>query len=146
MDDVQHTPVEDELRHWASGSPPLGAAVELLLHAGLAEEGDPWLIYDPRSGVRGIDFDCALAHTDELTGSEQRLLRIAVSLGAGLPIDLGDVVPGLRYKDAELVMIAIAHSAGYTRFTTTTDTTTRSTFQTRPPLASWPDEPTPPDD
>ena len=141
MDDVQHTPFEDELRHWASGSPPLGAAVELLLHAGLAKEGDPWLIYDPRSGVRGIDFDCALAHTDELTGSEQQLLRIAVSLGAGLPIDLGDVVPGLRYNDAELVMIAVAHAAGCTTVTGIGGTGESMRLEPVPPLAVWPHGP-----
>jgi hypothetical protein len=141
-----------ELRQWAFGDDSRSAAVELLLRTHLADEAYPWVVHDRAWDTWAIDFDSLLETVTalasehrawNLTPSHLAVLRVAVSLADNAPMQLHALVPTLDYEHAELVMIAIAHSAGYTRFTTTT---VRSTFQPRPPLATWPDESTPLDD
>lgn len=136
-----------ELRHWAFGDDSRSAAIELLLRTHLADEAYPWVEHDRAWDTWAIDFD-ALLDTATALASEHRawnltpshlsVLRIAVSLADNAPVQLHALLPALDYEHTELVMIAIAHSAGYTRFTTTTDTTTRSTFQPRTPSQSGP--------
>ena len=46
------------------------------------------------------------------SGSEIRLLRIAASLAAGIPVDLADAVTGLDSHNLALVLAAIAHANG----------------------------------
>jgi len=46
------------------------------------------------------------------SSGEARMLRIAASLAAGLPLDLGDTVTGLDTANLDLVVQAIAHAGG----------------------------------
>ena len=46
-----------QLRAWAEGSNPLAAAVELLIHGGLAYSGVPWLRTDHGWATRAVDLD-----------------------------------------------------------------------------------------
>ena len=47
------------------------------------------------------------------SSSEARMLRIAASLAAGLPLDLGDAITGLDAANLDLVVQAIAHAGGH---------------------------------
>jgi len=137
-----------ELRQWAFGDDARSAAIELLLRTNLANEDYPWVIHDRAWDTWAIDFDALLEIVNglaadhrawNLSPSQLAVLRVTASLAEDTPLPLRALLPTLEYGHAELVMIALAHAAGYTRFTTTNDTTARSTFLTRPPLASWPE-------
>lgn len=145
---------EHELRQWAFGDDARSAAIELLLRTDLARELYPWVAHDRAWDTWAIDFDALLDVVNgfaadhrqwNLTPSHLGVLQVAASLAEDTPLQLRRILPTLDYAHVELVMIAIAHSAGYTRFTTTGDGMTRSTFQPRPPLATWPDETITPD-
>lgn len=131
----------DQLREWAAGERPRVAATELLIRTGLAEISDPWVLYDSAWQNRALDLD---AITDATLASRssvnQHVLRIAASLGSGTRIDLREEISGLDHGETELVMIAIAHAAGFTEITSTIDdTSSEPRIVPVPPLASWPD-------
>ncbi|HWU46672.1 MAG TPA: hypothetical protein VN133_07955 [Humibacter sp.] len=135
--DDQHA---DALREWARGSTTLAAATELLIRAGFAEEGRPWIHYDELARRPWINFDEIPDLIGGKSGGEQRLLRIAASIGGTTPIVLGDEVVGLDRHLAELVLIAMTHAAGYTE--ATSDLVWEGEEPRRimvPPLAQWPD-------
>jgi hypothetical protein len=137
-----------ELRQWAFGDNARSAAIELLLRADLANQTHPWVVHDRAWDTWAIDFDTLTMHLNglaadhrawSLTPSRLAVLHIAAALADDVPLKLRALLPALEYEHTELVMIAIAHSAGYTRFTATTDTTGHASFPPRPPLASWPE-------
>lgn len=103
-----------QLRAWADGSNPLAAAVELLIRGGLAYGGAPWVRTDHGWETSAIDFDRLGYEIGVMSGGEQRLARIASSLGQGVPVDLREDVAGLDLDHARLVMTALAHAAGFT--------------------------------
>ena len=142
-----------ELRQWAFGDDSRSAAIELLLRTHLLEESSPWVVHDRAWDTWAIDFDALLEVTTALAAEQQAwnltsfrlaVLRVAASLADNISLQLRGLLPTLEYEHTELVMIALAHSAGYARFTTE-ETDTGSAVPPRPPLATWPDEPTPPD-
>lgn len=102
---------EDELRAWADGLLPLEAATELLIRTGWASPGYTWVKRTDR-GRPWIDFQSIPELIGALSGGEQRVLRIAASLGADSPIILGDEITGLDRNTTALVLAAIAHAAG----------------------------------
>ncbi|WP_181068068.1 hypothetical protein [Rathayibacter sp. AY1A7] len=137
-----------ELRHWAFGDNARSAAVELLLRTGLANETYPWVIHDRAWDTWAVDFDTLTETTRALTAEQREwnltpshlaILHIAAALADDTPLQLRTLLASLEYEHAELVMIALAHSAGYTQFTTADDNAVRGTFSPRPPLASWPE-------
>ncbi|MDY0914522.1 hypothetical protein [Rathayibacter festucae] len=104
-------------------------------------------MFDRAWDTSAIDFDTLIEHITgfaaeqrarDLTPSRLAVLSIAAALADDAPIKLRALLPSLEYEHAELVMIAIAHSAGYTQFTTT-DTAEGSVPSPRPPLAIWPE-------
>lgn len=131
----------DQLREWAVGERPRVAATELLIRAGLAEIVDPWVLYDSAWKTRALDFDAITEDNIASRGAVQRhVLRIVASLGSGTPVDLREEISGLDYAETELVMIAIAHAAGFAEITSTIDDTDGvARIVPTPPLASWPD-------
>lgn len=102
---------DDELREWARGLLPLEAATELLIRTGWAAAGYAWFRREDDGSV-WIDFESIPEQIGALSGSEQRVLRIAASLGADSPIILGDELTGLDRTTTALVLAAIAHTAG----------------------------------
>lgn len=136
--DEQHATA---LRGWASGSTTLVAATELLIRAGFAQEWRPWVFYDELARRPWINFDEIPELIGGMSGGEQRLMRIAASLGGTTPIVLGDEVVGLDRRLTELVSTAIIHAGGFTEPTSdiviVDDQPQRVTV---PPLAQWPDE------
>lgn len=129
----------EALRDWARGSTTLVAATELLIQAGFAQEHRRWVHYDELAKRPWIDFDAIPDLIGAMSGGEQRLMRIAASIGGTTPIVLGDEVAGLDRRLTELVSIALIHAAGFTEPTgdvVFTDNVPKRV--TVPPLAQWP--------
>ena len=104
----------EQLRAWASGSYPLEAATELLIRAfdgRFVEPGWPWI--HPTTHGHWIDFTAIPEQISGLSGGEQRLLRIASSIGAtDATVNLGDCLTGVDRPTLQLVLAAVAHAAG----------------------------------
>lgn len=129
----------DELRAWARGLHPLEAATELLIRSGWAEPPTPWVKHDEARNRPWIDFAVIPDEIGALSGGEQRVLRIAASLGADSPIILGDELPGLDREHATLVLAAVAHASGQHEHGKTIELVDdRPQFVTTTPLFTWP--------
>ncbi|PPF32477.1 hypothetical protein C5D04_10520 [Rathayibacter sp. AY1D2] len=150
---------DQQLRTWAFGDDARSAAVELLIRSGLADETAPWVLHDRAWDTWAIDFDVLLAavtaaatgataaevwtttaldahhSTADLTPSSLSVLRVAAALSSGASLELRTALIDLDHDAAELVLIAMAHAAGFTRVTVT-DEPERAV---RPPLAVWPE-------
>jgi len=113
---------EDDLRAWAKGSYTIEAATELLLRAfegRFAAIGYPWVHAAGRSPEgyeenAWIDFEALGegAKSGAYSGGEGRFLQLAASIGADVPVVLGDTLPGLDRKQLDLVLAAFAHAGG----------------------------------
>lgn len=105
------------VRAWAKGLHPLEAGVELLIrHGRTIYEGAPWLTEFTGRTPRlvAVDAEVLLAQSGHLSGGERRVVRIAVSLLGGQPVDLSENIPGLDAPTLALVLDAIAHANGST--------------------------------
>ena len=109
---------------WAKGLFSTEAAVELLIGHG------PWLYREDfleiavESGreiadgavMTAVDWEAAVAALDvgrlPCSGGEGRVLRIAASIAAGVPVDLREAVTGLDENNAMLAAAAVLHAAG----------------------------------
>ena len=107
--------ITDQLRRWARGMYTTEAATELLIraHNGIfASIEQPWI--KPSDRAYWIDFPAITEYLGGLSGGEQRLLRIAASIGSdeATPVRLGDVLSGLDRPTLRLVLAAVAHAGG----------------------------------
>jgi hypothetical protein len=103
---------EDALRAWAKGLLPLEAATELLIRGGYAGEGRRWVLYDEERQRPWINFASIPELIGAMSGGQQRFLRIAASLGGDVPVILADELTGIDRDHVELVLAAVAHTAG----------------------------------
>ena len=113
------------LRAHAAGLHPEEAGAELLIgHGGILPRDDfarfvhtGTSISDGTTLMAWIDWDAALRalHHGQLPvcGGEQRILQLAASIAAGLPVSLRDAIPGLDNRNLHLVITAIQHTAGH---------------------------------
>lgn len=105
----------ERLRQWAAGMYPSEAAVEVLLrfqHGRFASRENPW-IADRDGGGVWLDVDqLTPENTGALSGGEQRILRLVASLLGGAPVNLYEDLPGLDRETLDLMLAAIAHTAG----------------------------------
>jgi hypothetical protein len=66
--------------------------------------------------MAAIDWDAATAAlpAGELpcSGGENRILRLAASLAAGIPVDLSDTTTGLDQRNIQRLASAIRHASG----------------------------------
>ena len=109
------TNVIANLRQWAHGMYTTEAATELLIRASigtLVAIDRPWI--KPTNHGYWIDFGVITQHLGALSGGEQRLLRIAASIGSddAPPIRLGEAMTGLDRPTLQLVLAAVAHAGG----------------------------------
>ena len=114
------------LRASAAGFYPFEAACELLIATCWPPRGDfaPFItvgvsISDGITPMAAVDWAGAISALDAgllpCSGSERRLLRLAASLGEGVPVDLQDAVTGLDKANITHVTTAICHAAGHRR-------------------------------
>lgn len=135
------TAVTDQLRAWARGMYTTEAATELLIRAftgTFASTDRPW-ITATASTSPVPPYKLA-----RFSGGEQRLLRIAASIGSdeAPPVDLGDAITGLDRPTLRLVLAAIAHAGGsHQHYEVVIDRGGRATLIREASLYAW-DHPT----
>ncbi len=112
--------LDARLRHWAAGSYPDEAAVELLIRSGWTTRAplathraatldgthDVYIDWDVLGRILDGHLDSSILAA---SGGELRVLRIAHSLARGV---LQETVPGLDRHNTDLVLAAIAHANG----------------------------------
>ncbi len=113
------------LRVWAKGLLAAEAAVELLIGHRLwlyradfrdiaVEPG--WEVFSGQV-MAVVDFEAAAGALEAgvlpCADSEGQVLRLAASVAAGVPVDLGGAVTGLDAANAGLVARAVLHAAGH---------------------------------
>jgi hypothetical protein len=111
------------LRACARGFYPAEASAELLISHGSFLARHDFTGRFIRLGVTAgdtrmaaIDWDAAITALNfgELpcSGGERRILHLAASLAAGIPVDLCDAVTGLDDRNIRLLLTAISHASG----------------------------------
>jgi hypothetical protein len=116
-------PLAGPLRAWACGIYPDQAAVELLIsHATFLRRTDFTSRFisthasSDGTGLAAIDWTAAITALDTTlpcSGGEQRMLRLAASLGDGIPVNLRDALTGIDGHGIQLVIQAVLHAAGH---------------------------------
>jgi len=109
---------------WAEGLFSAEAAVELLIghRSWLCREDFLDIAVESGRGITSgavmaaVDFEAAAralgAGMLPCSGGEGRVLRIAVSIGGGVPVDLREAVTGLDEVNAALAAAAVLRAAG----------------------------------
>jgi hypothetical protein len=110
--------LQARLRDWARGIDALEAATELLIRAGLARQGHPWIRREQSrehmSDRVWVDFSAVSAYVGSMTPDERRTLLFAASLSdvdGAPPVRLGDLVQ-VRPPRLSLMLAALAHAGG----------------------------------
>jgi hypothetical protein len=66
--------------------------------------------------MAAIDWDATTAALNSgsipCSGGERRILQLAASLAAGVPVDLRDAITGLDDRNTARLLVAIRHAAG----------------------------------
>ena len=113
-------PLADPLRAWARGIYPDEAGVELLIAHGVflhrADFTSRFIsIPGDGAGLAVIDWHAAIAALDgslPCSAGENRMLRLAASLAAGMPVNLRDALTGIDDRGIQLVINAVLHASG----------------------------------
>jgi hypothetical protein len=113
------------LRACAAGIYPAEAGVGLLIaHRAFLHRDDftnrfishGTSITDGVTAMASIDWAGAITALDAgqlpCSGGAQRILRLAASLAAGIPVSLSDAVTGLDQHNIQLLITAIDHASG----------------------------------
>jgi ADP-ribose pyrophosphatase YjhB (NUDIX family) len=116
-------PLAGQLRAWARGIYADEAGVELLIgHAVFLHRADftNRFITTPASSdgtpLAVIDWPAVIAALDgslPCSGGENRMLRLAASLAAGIPVSLRDTLTGIDGRGTQLVIQAVLHASGH---------------------------------
>ncbi len=114
-------PLAGPLRAWARGIYPDEAGVELLIaHSVFLHRADFTsrfiTIPGDGAGLAAIDWPAAIAALDgslPCSGGENRMLRLAASLAAGIPVNLRDALTGIDGRGIQLVIQAVLHASGH---------------------------------
>lgn len=108
------------LRACAAGLHPLEAGTELLIANGAFPHRDDFTGRFIEHGASGgipmaaIDWDGAIAALNAgqipCSSGERRIPLLAASLAGGIPVSLGDTLPGTDHRNARLVINAISRA------------------------------------
>jgi hypothetical protein len=94
----------------------LEAGTGLIISRGCwAERCDFGCFIHHGTATAAIDWDAAIAGLPS-SGGEKRMLRLAASLAADIPVLLGDAVTGIDQRNADLLARAILHASGRRQF------------------------------
>ena len=117
--------LSEALRAAASGIHHLEAGTGLLIDCGSWLHREDFTsrfitvntsISDGVTMLASTDWEAAVAtlHAGGLpaSGGERRMLLLAASIAAGIPVSLNDTLPGIDRSNASLVVSAVAHAAG----------------------------------
>jgi hypothetical protein len=69
-------------------------------------------IHEDSDGGAWIEFEAIPDHLGRLSGGERRVLMFVAAFGAGVPVDLPDVISGLDRGNVALLLAALSHAAG----------------------------------
>ncbi len=116
-------PLAGPLRAWASGIYPDEAAGDLLISQATwlarSDFGDRFTHPGTSPGgaeLASIDWSAAIDALNEgslpCSGGEERILRLAASLGENLPVNLRDATTGIDTRNAGLLSQAVLHANG----------------------------------
>lgn len=117
--------LSEPLRTWARGIYPDEAAVELLIeHAAFLNRSDfidrfvvPMPNHADNQPMASIDWSAAITTLDTgdlpCSRSEERVLRLAASLGNGRPVNLREATTDLDTHNTALLSQAILHATGH---------------------------------
>jgi hypothetical protein len=110
------------IRAGAAGLYSLEAACELLINAGWLHRDDfTRFIRTQTPAAAGdelaeIDWQAIITSRDAgqlpCSGGENRILRLAASIAAGIPVDLNHALSGLDHASITLVIRAVRHANG----------------------------------
>ena len=110
------------LRACAAGFCPVEAGVALLISNETFLHRDDFTSRFIQHGttcstpMAAVDWDGAITalQAGELpcSGGERRILQLAASLAAGVPVDLRDAITGLDDHNTARLLVAIRHAAG----------------------------------
>lgn len=108
------------LRACASGVYALEAGTGLLIDNGAflrrSDFTSRFVIRGTHDGLAAIDWESAITAltVGELpcSAGEKRILRLAASLAAGIPVDLNDAVTGLDQQNSRRLVTAVLHASG----------------------------------
>ncbi|MBV9206229.1 MAG: hypothetical protein JO037_12725 [Actinobacteria bacterium] len=110
---------------WAKGLFSTEAAVELLIGYGSWLYREDFLEIAVESGreiadgavMAAVDWEAAVAALEAgrlpCSGGEGKILRLAASIAAGVPVDLGSALSGLDQRNIAGVAGAVLHAAGH---------------------------------
>jgi hypothetical protein len=114
------TSLATALRACAAGLYPLEAGVALLIANGSFLHRDDFtsrFVIHGTTSTAAVDWHAATAAltAGELpySGGEQRILKLAASLAAGIPVDLSDAVTGIDQQNVQRLLTAIRHASGH---------------------------------
>ena len=113
----------EAVRAGAAGLYSLEAASELVIGAGWLHRADfarfvstVTSITDGVTDLAHIDWHAAITGRDTgllpCSGGENRILRLAASIAAGIPVNLNDALSGLDQASIGLVVRAVRHANG----------------------------------
>jgi hypothetical protein len=113
----------DAVRAGAAGLYPLEAACELIISTGWLRRPDfarfittGASLSDGVTELSCIDWQAAITGRETgllpCSGGENRILRLAASIAAGIPVDLSDALTGLDQARISLVVTAVRHANG----------------------------------
>lgn len=114
-------PLHTALRAGADGLYALEAGTGLLIAHGTWTGRDDFRRFIHHgTGTAAIDWEAAVTALDAglLPGSagEKRMLRLAASLAADIPVQLGEAVTGIDTANTAIVVKAVLHATGQRQF------------------------------
>lgn len=105
------TNLHDGIRAWANGIYPTEAAAELLIRSGLATD-DAGFYGDAIGGLVELRADKIIDRARTYSHSQEKILRLVISLLGQQDINLKDAFRGLDRTNLQLALAAISHAAG----------------------------------
>jgi hypothetical protein len=133
------TNLHDGIRAWAKGIYPTEAAAELLIRSGLATDGADFY-GDPDGEFVELRADKIIDRARTYSHSQEKILRLVVSLLGERDINLKDAFRGLDRGNLQLALAAISHAAGAHEQTgwTVNDGDNGTVSNPDGPVVAWP--------